>query len=145
MNKLFGNKNIIMFIKFGCVGVLNTLIDSGVFFLMCDIAGINEIASNVTAYLLAATNSYFLNSRFVYRDAEFSLKKYTSFLTANVSVLIISTVSILLLTNFVPYKIIAKLITIPITVIINFVLQRFVVFRKSADKYISESEEKNDA
>lgn len=145
MNKLFENKNIIMFIKFGCVGVLNTLIDSAVFFLMCDIAGINEIISNVAAYTVAATNSYFLNSRFVYHDAELSLKKYTAFLTANVSVLIISTIFILILTSYVPYKTVAKLISVPITVLINFVLQRFVVFKKSADKYINESEEKKDA
>ena len=145
MKKLLQNKNFIMFVKFGCVGVINTLVDSAVFFLMCDIWGIHEIFSNVTAYVFAATNSYFLNSRFVYHDTRFSLKRYTAFLSANVSVLVISTISILLLSKLVPYKIIAKLITIPITVCINFILQRFVVFKKSADKFIEESEERDNA
>ena len=145
MKKLLSNKNLIMFIKFGCVGVLNTAIDSAVLFLMCDIGGIHEVVSNVTAYIIAAANSYFLNSRFVYHESRFSLKKYAGFLSANVSVLIISTISLLLLSGLVPYKIIAKLITIPITVCINFILQRFVVFKKSADKFIKESEEHDNA
>ena len=145
MKKLLSDKNIIMFIKFSFVGVINTVIDAAVFFLMCDIGGINEIISNVAAYVTAATNSYLLNSRFVYHEDKYTLGAYLKFLTANTSVLIISTLSIMLISRFVDYKIIAKLITIPVTVIINFVFQRFIVFKKSAERLIKESEEQDNA
>ena len=145
MKKLLSDKNIIMFIKFSFVGVINTVIDAAVFFLLCDIGGINEIISNVAAYVTAATNSYLLNSRFVYHEDKYTLGAYLKFLTANTSVLIISTLSIMLISRFVDYKIIAKLITIPVTVIINFVFQRFIVFKKSAERLIKESEEQDNA
>lgn len=145
MKKLLSDKNIIMFIKFSFVGVINTVIDTAVFFLLCDIGGINEIISNVAAYVTAATNSYLLNSRFVYHEDKYTLGAYFKFLTANTSVLIISTLSIMLISRFVDYKIIAKLITIPVTVIINFVFQRFIVFKKSAERLIRESEEQDNA
>ena len=145
MKKLLSDKNVIMFIKFSFVGVINTVIDAAVFFLLCDIGGINEIISNVAAYVTAATNSYLLNSRFVYHEDKYTLGAYLKFLTANTSVLIISTLSIMLISRFVDYKIIAKLITIPVTVIINFVFQRFIVFKKSAERLIKESEEQDNA
>lgn len=145
MKKLLSDKNVIMFIEFSFVGVINTVIDAAVFFLLCDIGGINEIISNVAAYVTAATNSYLLNSRFVYHEEKYTFGAYVKFLTANTSVLIISTLSIMLISRFVTYKIIAKLITIPITVVINFVFQRFIVFKKSAERLIKESEEQDNA
>lgn len=134
MRKLFSKANLKMFIKFGCVGVVNTLIDTGVFFLLCDVAGVWELVSNIAAYLVSATNSYFMNSRFVYRADRYSFKKYLQFLAGNVFVLIVSSVSLAAFARFFAVKTIAKLITVPITVILNFAVQRFIVFKKSADK-----------
>ncbi len=134
MKKLFSKGNFVMFIKFSCVGVLNTLIDYGVFFILCDILRLNMVFSNVTAYILSATNSYLLNSSFVYKDKKFTLKKYAGFLSGNVFVLIISTVSIAVLSKYIPVKTIAKLISAPITLIFNFLFQRFILFKKRADK-----------
>ena len=74
IKKLFSKANFKMFVKFGCVGVINTIIDTAVFFVLCDIIGVWEIVSNCAAYIVSATNSYFMNSRFVYRDRKYSLK-----------------------------------------------------------------------
>lgn len=134
MRKLFSKANFKMFIGFGCVGVINTLIDTAVFFLLCDFIGVWEIVSNVVAYLVSATNSYFLNSRFVYHTPSYSLKQYIQFLFGNVFVLIVSSISLVIFARFFAVKTIAKLITVPITVILNFIIQRFVVFKTSADK-----------
>lgn len=112
--------------------------DTLIFFCLCDIWGIHEIISNVLSYLIAATGSYFLNSTFVYREEKYSILKYLKFLTANTSVLVISTVSLALLSKYVAVKTVAKLITIPISVALNFVLQRFVVFKSGAQKQIEE-------
>ena len=123
-----------MFIKFSCVGVLNTLIDYGVFFVMCDIFGINIYISNVCGYVLSATNSYFMNSMFVYKDKKFGFKKYVAFLAGNVSVLLLSTAFIAVLSKNIEVKTIAKLISAPFTILLNFCFQRFILFKKSADK-----------
>lgn len=134
MKKLFSVANLKMFIKFGCVGVLNTIIDTVVFFLLCDICSINELFSNIASYLISATNSYFLNSRHVYHAEKYSFEKYFHFLAGNVCVLVISTLSIMFFSRFFTVKTIAKLISMPITIILNFFIQRFVIFKKSADK-----------
>lgn len=134
MKKIFNTNNLIMFIKFSCVGVLNTLIDYGVFFVMCDIFGINIYISNVCGYVLSATNSYFMNSMFVYKDKKFGFKKYVAFLAGNVSVLLLSTIFIAVLSKNIEVKTIAKLISAPFTILLNFCFQRFILFKKSADK-----------
>ena len=134
MKKLFSKANFKMFIGFGCVGVINTLIDTAVFFLLCDVIGVWEIPSNVVAYLVSATNSYLLNSRFVYHTPSYSFKKYVQFLCGNVLVLIISSASLAVFARFFAVKTVAKLITVPLTVVLNFAIQRFIIFKKSADK-----------
>jgi putative flippase GtrA len=108
---------------------------------MCDICGIHEIISNITAYIISATNSYLLNSRFVFRDGKYTYKSYLKFLSANTFVLVISTLSVFLLSQRVSYKITAKLISIPI----NFIFLRFIVFKKSAECPVNESEEEENA
>ncbi len=138
MKKIFSKGNFIMFIKFSCVGVLNTLIDYGVFFLLCDVLGLNLIFSNISGYVLSASNSYLINSRYVYKEERFAFKKYMAFLAGNISVLIISTVFISVLSEFTEVKTLAKLISAPITIILNFCFQRFILFKKSADKINNE-------
>ena len=134
MKKLFNKANLIMFVKFGCVGVINTVIDAGVFFVLCEILKINEIVSNVFAYLIAATNSYLMNSKGVYKEEKYSFVKYIKILIGNTSVLVISTLSLIALSGFVESNMIKKLITVPITTVLNFIFQRFILFKKSADK-----------
>ncbi|MDY3928632.1 MAG: GtrA family protein [Clostridia bacterium] len=134
MKKLFNKANIIMFIKFAFVGVINTLIDAGVFYILCDISGINEIVSNTAAYLVSATNSYLMNSKGVYHEEKYSFSKYVKFLIGNTSVLIISTLSLIALSGVIKTNIIKKLVTVPITAVLNFIFQRFILFKNSADK-----------
>ena len=145
VKKIFADKNLIMFVKFSVVGAINTVLDAVVFFLMCDICGIHEIISNIAAYIISATNSYLLNSRFVYHEEKYTYKSYLKFLSANTFVLVISTLSVFLFSQMVLYKITAKLISIPITVIINFIFLRFIVFKKSAERLVKESEEEENA
>ena len=134
MKSLLNRANLKMFIKFGCVGVLNTIIDTAVFFLMCDMLSLNEVVSNVSAYLISSANSYFMNSKFVYKVDKYSVKKYIHFISGNILVLIISSLSVMMFARFFEVKTIAKLISMPITVVLNFLIQRFVIFKKSADK-----------
>lgn len=134
MKKLFTNENFKMLIRFGCVGVINTVIDTVVFFLLCDIAKLCELAANTLSYLVSATNSYFMNSWFVYRADEYSFRQFFRFLAGNIFVLIISSGSILLFAQFFKVKTTAKLISIPITGILNFLIQRFIIFGKSIEE-----------
>jgi len=128
--------NFYLFCKYSVAGIFNTFVDVGVFFLMCDILNYSEITSNVTAYICCATGSYLLNSRFVYKENTYTLKRYFQFVTGNFTVLVISTVIILFISDFLCYKFLAKIIAIPITAIMNFTIQRFLIFWTSCDKQV---------
>ena len=64
MNFLEGGIN--KFIKFGLVGVLNTLIN-WIIFALLNFVGVYYIVANVIAYAIATANSYIWNSKWVFK------------------------------------------------------------------------------
>jgi len=54
-------KNLLQIIKFGFVGVFNTVIDYGLFFLFFSIFGLDKNIAQILATALAMTNSYLIN------------------------------------------------------------------------------------
>ena len=51
----------IKFLKFILVGILNTIVGTGLQFLLFNLLGWNEVASSLTGYVLGSVLSYFLN------------------------------------------------------------------------------------
>ena len=56
------------FIKFGTVGVLNTMVDWGVFFLLASLLSVNGYFSQFMAYVVATANSYILNRTWTFKS-----------------------------------------------------------------------------
>lgn len=54
-------KNLVQIVKFGFVGVLNTLIDYGMFFLFFSLFKLDKNMAQALATLIAMTNSYLVN------------------------------------------------------------------------------------
>ena len=65
MNFLEGGIN--KFIKFGLVGVLNTLINWIIFALLNFVGVKYHIVANAIAYAIATANSYIWNSKWVFK------------------------------------------------------------------------------
>ncbi len=59
---------IIQFIKYGIVGVINTLITLGVIFLCKSIIGINPMISNALGYIAGVINSFLWNKTWVFHS-----------------------------------------------------------------------------
>ena len=57
------------FIKFGLVGVLNTLISEGVYVLIVFFGGHYLIAS-ITGFVLSVLNAYYWNNKYVFKRSE---------------------------------------------------------------------------
>ncbi len=55
-------------IRFGLVGVLNTVITQGLIFLLQNFAGVHYVASNVVGYAAGITNSYICNRIWVFKS-----------------------------------------------------------------------------
>ena len=62
----FINDGVIRFIKFGMVGVINTLVNWIIFFIL-NALGMYYILANIIAYILGTVNSYLWNTLWVFK------------------------------------------------------------------------------
>ena len=69
----------VKFWKFILVGVLNTLVGTGLQFLLFNLLGWNEWVSSVTGYFLGSVLSYFLNKYFTFKNQEKGIKPILKF------------------------------------------------------------------
>jgi putative flippase GtrA len=84
------------FLKFGCVGVLNTGLDVAIFFLLTRL-GTPYLAAQVVSYSCGAANSYLLNKLWTFRTCGLSYSEMARFTTVNLVSLAISVVALKLL------------------------------------------------
>lgn len=134
----------IQFIKFGMVGVSNTLISYGIEMLFYYVIFVNAamtsntkvIVTSTVAFIISVSNSYFWNNRFVFRSNENKdwkkhLKAYGKTVIAyGVTGLLLSPAFKLFLNgNGVPYYL-ASLASLIITIPLNFVLNKFWAFKR---------------
>jgi Predicted membrane protein len=129
----------IQFIKFGIVGVSNTLISLGVYWLCYYFLHLHYQLANVIAFVVSVTNAYYWNSRYVFktgekRDAKAHAKAYLKAFASYGATFLLSTA---LLTFWVEVchisEGIAPVINLLVTIPLNFVLNKFWAF-KDKDK-----------
>lgn len=66
-------------IKFLMVGVVNTLVGTGLMFILYNIFSVNYWISSASNYIVGSIVSYFLNKYFTFRNKERSWKQIVSF------------------------------------------------------------------
>ena len=117
------------FLRFGLVGVVNTFIDFVVFVLLYRLTGIDPLLCNGIAFLVAVTNSYLMNHHWTFRDtgSTLSFKAYIRFVVLNTGGLLIGTLAIVLLGEYMPLEL-AKLIAAGLTLIWNYTCSKMFVF-----------------
>ena len=122
-------------ISFGLVGVVNTLVDLGVFWIALKIIGLPLLLANLLAWFVAVSGSYILNC-FTTFAAESGRKleprKYASFIASGIAGFVGGTATLAIGAIFVPI-LVAKLVAIAISFALNFSLSHFVIFRPSAN------------
>jgi putative flippase GtrA len=118
-------------LSFGVIGVLNSLVDFGVFWIAYRYAGIPLIAANVLAWLVAVSFSYVMNSFITFARESGRQLRWRAFLTfvaSGIPGVIANTAALKLASLFLPV-LVAKLIAIGVSFVVNFSLSHFVVFR----------------
>lgn len=71
LNKSNWKTVIIQFIKFGIVGLSNTLISTAIYYLFIWIDTDLYFVGNVVGWVVSVFNSFFWNNRFVFKNSEF--------------------------------------------------------------------------
>ena len=123
------NKDIFRFIKFALVGVMNTLLNWSIFFILTKVE-LYYIVANVIAYLIATIHSYFWNSIWVFKYNNGSkIKSSIKFIVLNIIGLLINTIILYVLVDiFNINKLISLVLTTVIVMIINYVANKVWVF-----------------
>lgn len=135
---------------FCVVGGINTLVDTGIFSLIYYVfLGVSEALYSIplvisyfggnealypipfaAGYLCGVACSFVLNKLFTFRDKGSAKRQWLPFLLINLVTLGIGQGAMVLLRLAGITGILAKLITVPVTLVINFLGSRLIVFRR---------------
>jgi len=118
-------------ISFATVGLINTAVDATIFFLMLAYVTPSLIVANVSAWFIAVTGSYVMNSFTTFSaetGGQLRFKDYAGFVASGVIAVIATTTTIVFAARFMPIWT-AKLLAILVSFAVNFSITHFVVFR----------------
>ncbi|MCI8798739.1 GtrA family protein [Acetatifactor muris] len=135
MNRTFKNL-LTQFIKFGIVGVINTvlsyLITNGSYYIL----HLHEQISNLISFLITVLISYLLNSRFVFRQEEGARQPWYRALAKVYASYALTELVLMGILLFIQERLfgiphyIATFVNLCVTVPLNFLLNKFWAYRK---------------
>lgn len=131
--KKIKGESVLQFIKFGVVGLSNTFI-SYVVYATIVYFGIYYIVASVISFIVSVLNSFCWNNKFVFKNG---IKKHNFFgvllkfyLTYGFTGLLISNILLFLQVSVFNISVyIAPLFCLAITIPLNFILNKFWVFK----------------
>ncbi|MCL2764383.1 MAG: GtrA family protein [Treponema sp.] len=128
---------IIQFIKFGITGGLGTITNLLIFFVLVDLSGFPEIPVSILCFIIAGTQNYLLHHLWSFREytanTKASLKKWFIFLAGSLIGLVIniSVMYTIILFFLLPFKFIAQAFGIAAGMIINFIISKLFIFKRT--------------
>lgn len=126
-------------IRYLIIGVLTTVINYIAFVIFANVIKIDMHISNIIAWLISVIFAYFTNKLFVFESKSFKplvlLKEVVTFGAARVFSLLLEEIILYVFVDLLNMnKLIIKLIANIIVIIINYILSKFLIFKKSNEK-----------
>ena len=125
-------KEVIFYVIFG---VLTTIINLGVFYVLSDLLKWDENLSNIIAIITAVLFAYFTNKDLVFhseaKDIKAKWKEFAKFISGRAFTMVIEWIGGALLFLTPLPQMISKLIVTVIVVILNFFISKFFAFKKT--------------
>src|SRR5437588_466569 len=118
-------------VSFALVGLVNTAVDAAIFFLLLGYVTSSLVIANVTAWFVANTGSYVMNSLTTFSaetGGRLRAKDYAGFVGSGLVAVTASTITVVIAAKFMPVWA-AKAIAILVSFAVNFSITHFVVFR----------------
>ena len=124
-----GKDNFIQFIKFGLVGVSNTAVGFGVYYLLY-YCGVHYLIANIVSWLVSVFNAFYWNNKYVFQSgSNWWITLFRTYVSYGAS-LVVSTLIMYALVEFLHVSpVIAPVICLLITVPLNFLLNKFWAFK----------------
>lgn len=126
-------------IKFGLVGVANTIINYAVY-SFCVYLGVHYLLSNILGFIVSVLNAYYWSDRYVFKKKEGEyrgivktlLKTYLSY--GSTCLLLASVLLYIYVDKFHISEYIAQLLVLIITIPLNFIINKFWSFKTGKKK-----------
>ena len=124
-------KEVILYVVFG---VLTTVINLGVFYILSELLKINENISNVIAIISAVIVAYFTNKDMVFhseaKNIKERLQEFGKFILGRLFTMVIEWGGCALLFMLPIPQMVTKLFVTVIIIILNFFISKFFAFKK---------------
>lgn len=122
------------FFKFSIVGISNTLISLGIYYLLVYL-GVHYIIANIVGFIISVINAFYWNSKYVFPKGVKNRKK--SFIKCFVAygfTFLLGTLLLYLMVDIIGISDkIAPIINLCITVPINFILNKLWAFKEKKE------------
>mgnify|MGYP000847457427 CR=1 FL=1 len=123
-------KSITQFIKYGTVGISNTLLTAFLIWFMLDIIKVSDFVANPIGYILGFINSYYWNKKWTFQNKEHIKKTFIKF---GVVFGISFGIQYILLYVLIHFSYLqsfyCQLISLVLYSVINFLLNKFYTFK----------------
>ena len=119
-------------ISFAAIGVVNAMVDLAVFLGAYEVLKLALVPANVLAWLVAVSFSYVMNTFITFGPESgrtLRLRDYSAFVLSGIAGVTATTIPLVVLSHYVSV-LVAKLLSIIVSFVINFSLSHFVVFRR---------------
>lgn len=122
-------KEIINYLIFGVLTTIVSIVSYKIFTLI----GINYLISNVISWIISVTFAYITNRKYVFEsNNNDQLKEMIKFFSSRVTSLLVETILMLILVDLIRINdFIAKIICQVVVIILNYILSKLVVFKKT--------------
>jgi putative flippase GtrA len=123
-------------VSFGLIGVINTVVDLGVFLVAYGVLELPLVLANVVSWGVAMSFSYVMNSSITFAaesGGKLRWKDYAKFAVSGIAGVIANTAALVVASYFMAV-LAAKLIAILVSFVVNFSLTHFVVFRPGRER-----------
>lgn len=126
----------IQFIKFGLVGVLNTLVHYLVFLLLFRLVGVPMMAASAIGYMTGVLNSFFVNRKWTFKvSGDSSGSELVKFFTVNVVSLGVNLAALYVVSTWLGVlPEIAQVMAIFCTLVVNFSGNKWWTFKSVANE-----------
>ena len=119
----------IQFIKFCIIGASNAIIHLGVYYLLLWF-NVYYLIANIIAFAISVLNSYFWNKKFTFKESTTTVFTFIRLYAAYGITTLLGTGLLYLFVDVIGFsKYVSPLINICITTMINFLLNKYFVFR----------------
>lgn len=123
-------KIIIQFIKFGIVGVSNTLISLFIYYVLIYFS-INYVIANTVGFIVSVLNAYYWNNKYVFNKSDKgNLKPLIKTFVSYGATFVLSTILLIIMVDYLSIsQILAPILNLIITIPLNFALNKFWTFK----------------